>query len=109
MGVVTASFRSVRLRIFLPVGEQMEHSATLRPRWQFTLGFGFRNSSRTGFLVDECHVYVSPYFWIQVDASDYETTLVRMDSFTGTSYDWNTLPLPQMKVQVSPRRPPPAR
>jgi hypothetical protein len=74
-----------------------------------TLGFEFRNSSRTGFLVDECQIYVSPYFWIQVDATDYETTLVRMDSFTGTSYDWNALPLPQMKVQVTPRRETPDR
>lgn len=88
----------------VPVGERGVDGVTDR-NGMVTIDFEFHNSSHTSVFVDEAHVFVSPFLWIQVEASGYETALVRLDSFTGSSYDWYSLPLPQMEVKIE-RRPP---
>jgi hypothetical protein len=66
-----------------------------------TLVFRFPNTSRVGPFVDETHVFILPWVWVQVEAPGYERAMIRLDTVTGTAYDWNDLPLPQTKVQLT--------
>ncbi len=66
-----------------------------------TLAFRFPATFRSGRFVDEEHVYISPCVWVQVEAPGYERAMIRLDTVTGTTYDWNDLPLPQTKVHLT--------
>jgi hypothetical protein len=84
----------------VPAGEPGVSGVT-NAKGTVALAFEFPNTSRWGLFVDETHVYISPYVWVQVEAPGYEREMIRLDTVTGTSYDWYELPLPQTKVQLT--------
>ena len=60
----------------------------------------FPYSDKTGLFVNEAHIYISPDFWIQVDAAGFQRKLVRLDSLVGSSYNYFKLPLPRVTVEL---------
>jgi hypothetical protein len=60
----------------------------------------FPYSDKRGLFVNDAHIYISPDFWIQVDASGFQRKLVRLESLVGSSYNYFKLPLPRVTIEL---------
>jgi len=68
-----------------------------------TLPFEFQFTEKVGLFINEAHLYVADYFWIQVEADGYQREVVLLNSFTSRSYDyWQPLAKMTVRLKRSP-------
>jgi hypothetical protein len=61
----------------------------------------FPYSDKTSLFINQAHIGIQEYYWLQIEAPRYERRVVRLDSFYGDEYDYFKLPLPTRQIELT--------
>ena len=98
----STSARELVPAVPIPPAERGVKGAT-GPNGSVSLVIEFPCSQNFSLLKKTGRLYITPEFWIQVEAPGYERVLVPMEEILGARiFDMKTLPLPAMHIALEP-------
>jgi hypothetical protein len=62
--------------------------------WKFPSGF------KEGLFMHEHNLYILDTLWLQVEAPGHAPTVIKLNDLLGRKYEFERLPLPQLRIEV---------